>query len=153
MLPIRKLSKILIPERIVVLETGHKQQALEAMIELLSGAEEVKDREELARGIFHREELMSTGIGQELGIPHVRIDSVKNIVLAMGVSREPIQDYTALDGEPVRLVFMIAAAPNQHADHIRLLSSISFRFKDAALRKAVLNAADATGVYQLIMKA
>ncbi len=146
------LKTLLKPENILILEKATKTEMLDRLLDLLSGLPEVQNPAELRKGIYHREELMSTGIGQGLGIPHVRMDSVKNVVVAMGVSREPIQGYVALDEEPVQLVFMIAAAKHQHADHIRLLSSISFRFKDATLRRAVLDATDSAEVHQRIMR-
>jgi mannitol/fructose-specific phosphotransferase system IIA component (Ntr-type) len=93
---------------------------------------------------------MSTGIGLGIGVPHVRLDSVRDLVMAAAVSEGPIADYVSLDDEAVRIVFMIAGASGQHARYIRLLSAISSRFKDEARREALLEADDAAAVHALL---
>ncbi|MBN1125015.1 MAG: PTS sugar transporter subunit IIA [Sedimentisphaerales bacterium] len=150
MTPASNLSQILSSERIVVLEARHKRQALEALIESLSGAEEVKDREELSKGIFYREELMSTGIGMGIAVPHVRLASIDRPVMCVGICRSPILDYGSLDNKPVSLIFMIAAGKNQHAEYLRLLSSISAKVKQSEVRDAILTAPDVETAYRIL---
>ena len=69
-------SHVLSPERVIILESATKEQVLTKLVDLLAETPFVQDREELLTGIFNREELMSTGIGFGIGVPHVRIDSV-----------------------------------------------------------------------------
>ena len=148
--PSTSLLTLLRPENIVILRDATKTDALDALLERLYKLPEVLNPQDLRAGIFHREELMSTGIGQGIGVPHVRLETVKDIVVALGVSATPITDYSALDNQPVHLVFMIAAASHQHAEHIRLLSSISNAFKEESHRKRVLAAPDSEAVFQTI---
>ena len=145
-----QISTVLDPSRVLILETSKKIDALEALVNCLAAAPEVRDRQELYEGIFHREELMSTGIGLGIGVPHVRLDSIENPVMCAGLCRNPITDYESLDGQPVRLIFMIAAGKNQHAEHIRLLAKISSKLKDDKLREALINAPDETAFYQIL---
>jgi PTS system nitrogen regulatory IIA component len=146
------LSRVLAPERVFILPKMTKPQALKTLIESLAQTPEVKDAEALEQGIFHREELMSTGIGLGIGVPHVRLPSVKNPVMAAALCHEPIQDYDSLDGQPVRLLFMIAAGQNQHAEHIRLLSLISCRLKDNQLRAKLLALTDKDAFYHALIE-
>jgi len=148
--PKNSLDFLLKPENVVILDPGNKKEALDRLIDTLSRNPEILNPQDLRNGIYHREELMSTGIGQGLGIPHVRLDTVKNIVLAVGLSVEPIADYLTLDNGPVHLLFMIAAGKNQHAEHIKLLSSISSRFKEEKVRNKVLGAQTPEEAYNLI---
>mgnify|MGYP005640054205 CR=1 FL=1 len=144
------IRRALAPERVLMLDCRTKKQALQALLACLATAPEVTDPQELAKGIWHREELMSTGIGLGVAVPHVRLASVRDIVMAVGVSREDILDYESLDGRPVRIIFMVAAPAGQHGQYIRLLSAITSRLKDEAFRRAVLEAPDAASIFRLL---
>ena len=135
------LAELLCPERIVIFGAHEdKKQVLERLCTAIGKSGLIGNARELREGIFRREELMSTGIGLGLAVPHVRLDSVKDIAVAVGICRESVAGYEALDGKPVRLVVMIAAATGQHARHIRLLAQIASRMKDAELRETLLAA-------------
>jgi len=144
------LSSALSTERILLLECSTKKEALEELIRCLAQAPEVRDPDELRRGIFHREELMSTGIGMGIAVPHVRLASVDKPVMCVGICRNPVTDYESLDDQPVRIILMIAAGKDQHAQYLRLLSSVSARLKDEHLRNALVDAPDAETVYRLL---
>lgn len=137
-----ELCSVLDPSRVLILESSKKVDALKTLVDCLSNAQEVKDRQELTEGIFRREDLMSTGIGKGIGVPHVRLDSVENPVMCVGICRNPITDYESLDRLPVRLIFMIAAGKDQHAEYIRLLASVSSKLKNDELYNALINAPD-----------
>jgi len=137
-----ELSSVLIPSRVLILKSSKKKDALKILVDCLSTAPEVKDSEELAEGILRREDLMSTGIGKGVGVPHVRLDSVQNPVMCVGICHHPITDYESLDGQPIRLIFMIAAGKDQHAEHLRLLAHVSSKLKNDQLYSALINAPD-----------
>ncbi len=145
------LHSVITPERVLLLEAKHKVDALDGLIEVLATAPEVKDRDELAEAVYQREELMSTGIGHGIAVPHVRLPSVKNIVAAAGLCRRPLTDYESLDDDPVRLIFMVAAGSDQHQQYIKLLSAISGRVKDQDLRDALLKASDERQLFELFV--
>ncbi|MEA2069619.1 MAG: PTS sugar transporter subunit IIA, partial [Verrucomicrobiota bacterium] len=94
-----------------------------------------------------REELMSTGIGFGVGVPHVRIDSVSDLVMAVAVCKRPISGYSSLDNEPVQIVCMLAARSDQHAKYIRTLSAVSGRLKDPAVRKGIIESDDPSFIH------
>ncbi|MBN2317018.1 MAG: PTS sugar transporter subunit IIA [Sedimentisphaerales bacterium] len=142
--------RVLTPERILILESMTKKDALQALIDCLGTAPEIKDLNDLSQGIFHREELMSTGIGMGVAVPHVRLASVTGPVMCAGICRYPLADYESLDGEPVGLIFMIAAGQYQHAEHLKLLSSLSLRFKSERLRNALMTATDPLAFYHIL---
>lgn len=117
------------------------------MAGLLVGEDIGVGREELLEAIRHREGLMSTGIGHELGIPHVRMAGLKRAYMAVGVSPAGLRDYESLDGAPVRIIVLIAAPQGQHEVYIRLLAKVTERLKDAGVREAVAGAKDPAQVY------
>ena len=93
---------------------------------------------------------MSTGIGFNVAVPHVRLDSVKNLVMAVGISKEPLSDYASLDEQPVRIVCMVAARSDQHAQYLRTLALVSSVLKDLDVRQALQNAGDEKSAYLIL---
>ena len=146
------LQDVLAPERTLLLDCAGKEDALNTLVDALATAPEVKDKEELRCEVFEREALMSTGIGFGIGVPHVRLASIKSLVLAVGVNRQDLQDYASLDERPVRIICMLAARENQHAQYLKALAAISSLMKDAAVREALLAAPDAAAIYSLLTR-
>jgi PTS system nitrogen regulatory IIA component len=143
------LTSVLDKSRVVFLDGLNKDGVLRRLVDILSTDGRVHDKDALLDAIFRREELMSTGIGVGVGVPHVRIDSVDDIIMAVGVCRTPIEDYESLDNEPVQIVCMIAARSDQHAQHIKLLSAVSKLLKDAAIREQILACETIEAVFEI----
>jgi PTS system nitrogen regulatory IIA component len=146
------LETMISPDRISFLNFSSKRDALLALAENLALSPQVKNRQELSAEILKREDLMSTAIGRGLAIPHVRLPSVTDLVVSVGISRVDIIDFQALDDEPVRLLFMIAAAYNQHSYYLQTLSYFSARLKNKNLRESLLEARSVQEAYNLLVK-
>ena len=143
-----RLSGFLTPERTVILNASDKQSVLNSLIELLAKTPQISSKAELADGIFRREALMSTGIGLGIAIPHVRLASVTGMVMAAALVPGGISDYESLDGQPVRLVAMIAARLDQHAEYLRLLSGLSSELKADAFRAGLFRCTDSVELFR-----
>jgi PTS system nitrogen regulatory IIA component len=143
-------DNVLTLDRVMVFDKITKNELLEKMIDVMAKAPEVKSKDDLREGIFHREQLMSTGIGLGVGIPHVRLKSVKDIILAVALVHNGIDDYESMDSVPVKLVFMIVARDDQHGQHIKLLSQISSRLKEPESRQRLISCADSKELYGLL---
>jgi DNA binding domain, excisionase family len=146
-----QIQNILSPDRILFLNFSKKRDALVALAENLASAPQIKSRQELVAEILRREELMSTAIGRGIAIPHVRLSSVTDLVVSVGVSQSDIIDFQSLDDVPVRLLFMIAAAYNQHAYYLQTLSFFSSKLKNNDLRSALMAAKTPQEVYALLV--
>jgi PTS system nitrogen regulatory IIA component len=147
-----QIQNILSPDRILILNYAKKRDALVALSENLATAPQIKSRQELVSEILRREELMSTAIGRGIAIPHVRLSSVTDLVVSVGLSQCDIIDFQSLDDVPVRLLFMIAAAYNQHAYYLQTLSFFSSKLKSGELRASLLAAKTPEEVYELLVK-
>ena len=147
-----RIQNIISPDRILFLNYPSKRDALMALAENLTGAPQIKNKQELISEILRREELMSTAIGKGIAIPHVRLNSVTDLVVSIGISRCDIQDFQTLDDMPVRLLFMIAAAYNQHAYYLQTLSFFSARLKVVELRDGLLSCKSAQEAYDLLIR-
>lgn len=145
------LSHIISPERIVFTDFSTKHDVLITLIDLLAQSPQVKDRDALQTAILEREALMSTAIGYGLAIPHVRIDSVSDLLMAVAVSKKEILDFNSFDGDPVRLVFMIIANETQHAYYLQILSHLIFRLKHEKLSEELLNCSDKNEAYTVLI--
>ena len=144
------IFKALKANRIAVVEAASKYEILDALIDILAEAPEVLDADALTMAIAKREEMMSTGLGRGIAIPHVRINEVTDLVMAVGLVRNGIPDYDSMDGETVKLVFMSAARPDQHEEHLRLLSHISGALKRDAFLKILFSAPNSGALFQLL---
>jgi len=147
-----QVKNILSPERIVFLNHSTKHDALVQLAQNLETAPQIKDAQELEVEILKREDLMSTAIGRGIAIPHVRLSSVTDLVMSVGISKTDIIDFQTIDDTPVRLLFMIAAAYNQHSYYLQTLSFFSAKLKNQDLRDALLAAKAEAEAYALLTK-
>ena len=147
-----QIKNILSPDRIIFINHSTKHDAIVELAHNLATAPQIKDNEELTAEILKREELMSTAIGRGIAIPHVRLSSVTDLVMSVGICKNDIIDFATLDDTPVKLMFMIAASYNQHAYYLQTLSFISAKLKNKELRDGLLNAKDAMEAYELLVK-
>ena len=143
-------ESFLSPDRVVLLDYASKHDVLVMMSEVLAKAPQVKNSAELLDAILKREALMSTAVGRGIAIPHVRLSSVTDLVMAVGISKRDILDFDALDGNPVRLVFMIAAANNQHDYYLQTISHFSAKLRNEELKSSLLNSTDPMEIYALL---
>lgn len=143
-----EVNKILSPNRVVFINQSSKQDALTELAGVLSTAPQVKRADELLNEILKREELMSTAIGRGIAIPHVRLSSVSDLVMAVGICKTPVVDFQTLDDKPVNLLIMIAAAYNQHTYYLKTLSYFSAKLKIQDFRESILNAVNEEEAYR-----
>lgn len=144
-------SSVLTPERILTLEDVTKAEVLERMTALLSETPFISDGDALLKDILEREELMSTGIGFGVGVPHVRVNYTSDLVMAIAVCPNGVKDYKALDGEEVKIICMLVARQDQHAEYLRTLSNISTRLKSAEMRRLIIESQSPTDIYNLMI--
>jgi len=142
---------VLAPERVALLDHPTKKEVLTQLVDLLADTPFVKNRDKLLTGILEREKLMSTGIGFGIGVPHVRIDSVTDLIMAVAVCKQPVGDYDSLDEAPVQIVCMLAARTDQHTKYIRALAAISSRLKDAPCREQIIASDDQAEICNLLI--
>lgn len=146
------VKNIISPDRIVFINHSTKRDALVELANNLSTAPQVKYEKELVSEILKREELMSTAIGRGIAIPHVRLSSVTDLVMSVGICKNDIIDFQSIDDIPIRLLFMIAAAYNQHAYYLQALSFFSTKLKNTDLRTSLLECKTAFDAYNLLIK-
>ena len=146
------LNTVLSQDLCCILEDSSKNEVLFSLINMITGKLSLKKdaADELTKGIFYREQLMSTGIGLGIAIPHVRFKGVSEPILAVGIRKEGIPDYKSIDDEIVKVVVMIIVGESQHKKHIRLLSIIVSMCKNKETRKKLINASSGQEIYEIM---
>jgi mannitol/fructose-specific phosphotransferase system IIA component (Ntr-type) len=135
-----KLTDYLLPECIELgVIAGSKEELLDRMIQLAARSPKVHDKKEVRNAILEREQIMSTGIGHGCAVPHGKSDGVDDIVLAFGVTAEPVE-YMSLDNNPVRLVLLMVRRESDTKLRLVLLSRASKILNSTAAREAFLRA-------------
>jgi fructose-specific phosphotransferase system IIA component len=129
------LTELLTPERVrVPLSAGSKDEVLAELVEVLRGAGAITGTDEVLRAVKQREELLSTGIGSGVAIPHGKSDATPTLAMAAGVTPRPI-DFDALDGQPVNLFFLLVGPEAAAGAHVKALSRISRLVRRDAFRE------------------
>ena len=144
-----KLIDYLKPDRVVMLRGTSKADALELLVSALVNTGVDVEKEELTQAVWAREQMMSTGIGNGLAVPHVRLPGLSEMAMALGVSREGIADYESLDETPIHVIVLIAAPQGEHEAYIRLLGSAADVLKKEPLRQAIIAAEDSSEVCRI----
>ena len=120
-----------------------KGQAIDQMVELMAKGGNINDLQRYKEGVLKREEEGTTGIGEGIAIPHAKTDAVSAPGLATMLVPQGV-DYDALDGQPVHMIFLIAAPNTEENVHLEVLSRLSMLLMDDEFRKNLLDAADVT---------
>ncbi len=120
-----RLTDILTESRIELhLTAGGKDEVIDRLVDLVADGMRDGDRASILQSVKAREQLMSTGVGNGVAIPHGKTNAVDALIAAFGRCEEPV-DYDALDGQPVSLVFLLVGPEDAAGPHIKALSRIS----------------------------
>jgi len=124
----------------------HKQQAVARLMDIARESKQIVDGEKFASGILERENIISTGIGLGIAVPHTYSEAITDIVITVGISRSGISDYGSIDEKPVHFIIMVAAGSHQHREYLEILARISLLAKNEKVRNALLAAQTAADV-------
>ncbi|SEE92794.1 PTS system, fructose-specific IIC component [Streptomyces sp. 2112.3] len=128
------------------LDADGKEAAIREMAELAAGTGRVADVDELVRVALAREAQGTTGLGEEIAIPHAKTDAVTAPVVAFARSADGI-DWGSPDGTPARLVFMISVPEAAAGDeHLRILALLSRKLMDAEFRARLQGSEDEAAI-------
>lgn len=130
---------------------GSKSEALDQVVELMVKSGKIKDAESYRRQVYAREEESTTGIGEGIAIPHGKCDAVSKPGLAAMVVKDGV-DFDSLDGEPVTLIFLIAAPNTEDNVHLDVLSKLSVLMMDEEFSNNLRNAKSVDEFLQLLTK-
>ena len=129
-----------------------KSEALDMAVDLMVKSGKINDREGYRKQVYLREEEGTTGIGEGMAIPHGKCDAVDRPGLAAMVIKDGV-DFDSIDGDPVTLLFLIAAPNTEDNVHLDVLSKLSVLLMDEEFSKSLRNAKSVDEFLSIVDKA
>ena len=124
------------------LEVNNKAEILQRLVSSLEGKVSAEESEKILEAVQEREEIMSTGVGKGLAIPHGKTAAIEQTYAAFAVLKEPVE-YEAIDHKPVKMVFLLAGPQSSNSLHIKMLSRISRLMNNSDFRNRLLECTSA----------
>ena len=121
------------------LKEKKKENIIGELIDILVGANLITDKVKALEKVLDREQMISTGIGEGVALPHAKFDSITKPLLAFGRSEEGIK-FESLDGKKVHLVFLLLSPKEDPTGYVKLLGKIARLLDNGELRKALKQA-------------
>ena len=129
-----------------------KSEALDMAVDLMAKSGKINDKEAYRKQVYLREDESTTGIGDGIAIPHGKCSAVNKPGLAAMVIKDGV-DFDSLDGEPVTLLFLIAAPNTEDNVHLDVLSKLSVLMMDEEFSKSLRNAKSVDEFLAIVDKA
>ncbi|MFP3868341.1 MAG: PTS sugar transporter subunit IIA [Desulfobacteraceae bacterium] len=145
-----KVIDLLDKNRIIAdLQAKDKRGAVEELAATLVTEDETLSQARVVEVLLERERLGSTGIGDNIAIPHGKLKNLSQLVITFGRSRAGV-DFDSMDGKPTHLFFLLMAPENSVGIHLRTLAKISRMLKNPTFRQKLMAAPGTDEIYDLI---
>jgi nitrogen PTS system EIIA component len=146
------LTELLTPDRVLVPLSARDKSGVIAELARYLVDQSGGSYPEVLEAVEEREAVLSTGIGFGVAIPHARSSAVSQLTLVCGVTPEPVP-FDSIDGEPVRLFFMIVGPEASAGQHVKVLSRIARLVRRENLRERLCEARSAEEFYAALLDA
>jgi PTS system nitrogen regulatory IIA component len=125
-------------DSVMTLSGKNKLEVLDRMISRAADLTKL-DRDTIFRLVLKREQMMTTGVGGMLALPHIRVNDILHPYVLIGVCENDITDYQGQDDQPVRVVVFTVAPDEDQEAYLQLLSAISRRFRNPELIEKLID--------------
>ena len=149
----KKLSDLIKKENVVFLETIDMIDTIEVLTENAINNQKIKDKESFKNAVLEREELVSTGIGLGVALPHTKSKDIEEFFIVIGINKEGI-DWDAIDRNPVGIVFLIGGpeAEDSQKEYLQIVSKLMLLIKNKERRISLLNSENAQEIADIFEK-
>lgn len=146
------LTQILQPNCLKVpLEASDKESVITELVDLLYKNKAFEDRDTVLNAVLTREQTRSTGIGSGVAIPHGKCNAVKELVMAIGITKEPVE-FASIDNKPVKIILLLVSPSDQTGPHIQALARISRLMLDDKFKAQLESSTSSNDAYELLSK-
>ena len=121
----------------IPLKNTEKNAIIEEMVDILDKAGKLKDKKAVLKAVLEREQVMSTGMGDGIAIPHGKTSGTTEVLCAFGLKPKGV-DFKSLDGQPADIFFLILSPHDDTRIHLKFLSAISSILQSEANRAIFL---------------
>ncbi len=132
------ISDYMSSKLVVFLNTTTRDESLYQLVNHIDEVGKLENKQAFYQAIINREKIITTGIGMGIAIPHAKLPSYDHFFIAIGVLKKPV-NWQALDGAPVRLIFMIGGPDDKQTEYLQILSCLTQAIKDEERRKKLLS--------------
>ena len=144
------LMEILSGKSVIVgLKGNNKNEILEELVDVLEVGDKITDRDKVLEAVLLREEIMSTGIGHGIAIPHGKSEYVTELGGVLGIKKEGV-DFDALDGKSTHIFFLLVSPLDVSGPHIKALARISRLLKGEDFRQRLIASKDKDAAIAII---
>ncbi len=149
----KKLSDFIKKENIVFLDTNDMEETVEILVENAYNSGIIKDKKMFINAVLEREELVSTGIGLGVALPHAKLLEIEDFFIVIGINKEGI-DWDAIDRKPVGIVFLIGGPEkeNSQKEYLKIISKFMLLIKNKDRRLMLLNSSSQEEVVNIFEK-
>ncbi len=146
-----KIEEILTKESVIADLLGDsKVKVIKEMTQCLKKNNFIKNDQALFETLMEREKLGSTGIGENVAIPHGKSDEVTQIITVLARSKKGVE-FESLDQKPVHFICMVIAPAHSTGQHLKVLARVSRIFKNQGIREEILKAENSDTIYSILM--
>jgi PTS system nitrogen regulatory IIA component len=146
-----KIDEILTKESVIADLLGdNKVEVIKEMTQCLKKNNFIKNDQALFETLMEREKLGSTGIGENVAIPHGKSDEVTQIITVLARSKKGVE-FESLDQKPVHFICMVIAPAHSTGQHLKVLARVSRIFKNQGIREEILEAENSDTIYSILM--
>ena len=142
----KSLSRLISPDRITWLDQDNKIDCLRGLVQCLSESEEIGNEDSIFDAIMEREQLLSTGFGLGLAIPHAKLNIIDDFIVGLAIHRDGVP-FDSLDDQPVHILVMILGPDQKQDEYLKVLSRVTAFLKDK--REDILSLEDNEELYKL----
>ncbi len=147
-----KITEILNADSIIAdLKAKGKRDVISELVEPLVKSGKVGDKNKLLDALMERERLGSTGIGENVAIPHAKSNEIDTIIATFGRSNSGIS-FDSLDQKPVYFIFLLIAPEKSAGMHLKTLARISKLLKNPLFRQDLMKAKNEKEIYEAISR-
>ena len=134
------------------LDSLEKFAAIRELVRRAPVFQEIANLPAFEESVISREKLQSTGFGHGVAVAHGRSEALERVLIALGIS-EPGIPFGAADGQPVKLLFLIASPASTTLDYLQALSNLVRVVRDCGLRSSLLSSEDNSVIEKTICDA
>lgn len=135
-----QLDSCIKKEHICFLTAKTQEEVLESLIQRVVDTGVLTDFDLFYEAILQREQIISTGIGMGVALPHAKIAECRDFFIVVGILSDMGVSWKAIDGCKVKLIFLIGGPPDLHKEYLSLLSELTRFIKDGTRRHQIMQA-------------
>ncbi|WP_042281007.1 PTS sugar transporter subunit IIA [Candidatus Protochlamydia sp. R18] len=147
----KPISNYLDSNLVVFLSTPTRNEALRELVHVAYESGKLDNEELFYQAIIEREKIVSTGIGMGAAIPHAKLPSYDRFFIVIGILQKAVE-WHALDGGPVRLIFLIGGPDDKQTEYLQLLSNLTQAIKNEERRKKLLTLSNPKEIIELFQE-